>query len=39
MNPGNTAIRGRFIPNPKLRLQEQLREVMRLRLALRTEQT
>lgn len=35
----NTAVRERFVPNPKLRLQEQLREVMRFHhYSVRTEE-
>lgn len=39
MNPANTAHRQQFIPNPKSRLQEQVREVMRFHhYSVRTEE-
>ena len=40
MNPAKTAHREQFIPNPKARLQEQVREVMRFHhYSIRTEET
>jgi len=39
MESGNTALRGKLIPNPKARLREQVREVMRFHhYSIRTEE-
>lgn len=39
MKPENTALRDKFVPNPKLRLQQQVREVMRFHhYSIRTEE-